>query len=287
VTQLDTTSPAPPPPTPPLSAERAIALCRRWRVLAFAINLVIGVLFVSSLMLAGRGSEVGMLGIVVVPALWFWHLMSSAHAVRVAMRSHTLIEEGAHDEAERQLAGVMRGFTLIRHGKVIGLQHLALLRHSQHNWADTIALSRELLQHQITLASKSNPDIERSTRLILTDALLESNRADEAGQQLALLQTLPMTLNDQLAMTLLRLEHQAQTGQWPLMMSQMKAALDLAEIMPPAMSARTCALLALAAKNTGRADWQSHLTQRVRLLVDAAEFVKHRPALATLFAPAN
>jgi hypothetical protein len=49
--------------------------------------------------------------------------------------------------------------------------------------------------------------------------------------------------------------------------------------MPAAMAARTQAMLALAAKKSGREDWASWLTRRTELLADVQELCTRRPIL--------
>jgi hypothetical protein len=50
------------------------------------------------------------------------------------------------------------------------------------------------------------------------------------------------------------------------------------------LSARTQALLALAAKKIGRDDWASWLTRRAELLADVQELCTRRPMLWELWA---
>ena len=59
--------------------------------------------------------------------------------------------------------------------------------------------------------------------------------------------------------------------------------MQLAELMPQPAGARSQALLALAAKRTGRPDWEGWLRRRVELLADVQELCVRRPILWELW----
>jgi hypothetical protein len=66
-------------------------------------------------------------------------------------------------------------------------------------------------------------------------------------------------------------------------MRDVENKVSLAEIMPPQHGARLQAILALAAKQTGQAEWANWLRRRVELLVDVRELVATRPLLGQLW----
>jgi hypothetical protein len=57
--------------------------------------------------------------------------------------------------------------------------------------------------------------------------------------------------------------------------------------MPSSQSARTQALLALAAQKTGRADWAAWLAGRAQLLVDVQSLIAERPMLEEVWGNRN
>jgi hypothetical protein len=67
------------------------------------------------------------------------------------------------------------------------------------------------------------------------------------------------------------------------MLQNIMTKVQLAEIMPTQSAARAQALLGLAAKKLGRADWSDWLAKRAALLVDPAEMMTERPVLKELF----
>jgi hypothetical protein len=59
--------------------------------------------------------------------------------------------------------------------------------------------------------------------------------------------------------------------------------VQLAELMPSTIAARTQALLALAARRAGRPDLSEWLRRRAELLADPAKLCAERPALRELW----
>jgi len=55
--------------------------------------------------------------------------------------------------------------------------------------------------------------------------------------------------------------------------------------MRPADSGKSHALLALAAKKTGKSEWENWLKRRAELLADPKELTAQRPILAELWPP--
>jgi hypothetical protein len=53
----------------------------------------------------------------------------------------------------------------------------------------------------------------------------------------------------------------------------------MAELLPPGQGVKVQAMLALAAKKTGRAEWATWLRRRVELLADVRELAAERPLL--------
>src|SRR5262249_5488038 len=92
-----------------------------------------------------------------------------------------------------------------------------------------------------------------------------------------------LSLGESLALTLVQLDYCARIGAWPAMFQSAARKLPLIELMGPAASAKSQALLALAAKKTGRSDWEGWLRHRAELLTNVNELVAHRPILAELW----
>jgi len=123
----------------------------------------------------------------------------------------------------------------------------------------------------------------RSTQLMLADSLLELDDVPGVGRSLSNLYTQRLSLGEALSLMLVQLDYESRLGAWQAMMQGVSTKATLAELMPTTKSARAQAFLALAARNTGRTDWESWLRRRVELLVDPQELCVRRPVLQPLW----
>lgn len=213
--------------------------------------------------------------------IWFFLLIRSVRGSRMAAESPGLIATGQFDAAEASIDGALRAFTIFRAVKLVSLHHLAALRHAQSRWRDAATLCRVVLSQRRTPA----PGINRATRLILADSLLEMDDLPGAGLCIAELYQQRLSLGEALSLLLVQLDYESRSGMWSAMMGGAMSKVSLAELMPTTKAARTQALLALAAKKTGREDWESWLRRRVELLVDPQELVAKKPILRELWLP--
>jgi hypothetical protein len=221
----------------------------------------------------------GSVALAAVAGAWLLLSYLSARGSRAAAVTPALIAAGEYEQAEDSIEEALRGFSLLRSVKLRSLHHLALLRHAQRRWPESAMLCRALLAERLGILSS----IGRSARLVLAEALLELD--DLHGVHLALdgLYRQPLALGEALELTVLQLDYLSRIGQWQPMMEASRGKVELAELMPPAKSARAQALLALAARKLGLAEWEHWLRKRVELLTDRAELLAQRPLLADLW----
>jgi hypothetical protein len=264
-----------------LSAQSAILRFRRDLVVSRAVwslLLAAGVASVLVLPFVVRGFDAS-IGLALVLGVWLILSFTSAKNSRLLAPSPELIARGEFDEAERLIDQSMRAFSLSRTSKLLGLHHLSVLRHKQRRWQDTAALGRAVLAQRL----RSLPGLERTTRLILADALLELDEDRAAGAALAPLRAAQLPLADGLALMQLELDVQSRGGAWDAMLAGLPGKVQLAELMPPSAAARVQALLALAASKKGLADWADWLRRRVELLADVGKLTSDRPVLWDLW----
>src|SRR5207248_2968456 len=88
-----------------------------------------------------------------------------------------------------------------------------------------------------------------------------------------------LSLAEALNLLQVQLDYLSRVGAWEQMMGGLMTKVQLAELMPAERSARAQAFLALAARNTGRKDWEAWLVRRVELLSDIEELMLRRPVL--------
>ena len=268
----------PPAPLLQITADRAIALARWWLRLGTAFNvLMVAAIFVTSVVgfRQGFGSGPAFLAALV----WLGVLMFSVRARRLAIDAVPLIAAGEFGLAEDRLSQSLRSFSVLRSTRLLGLQQLAFLRHSQSNWADVAKLCRELIDRQ----RPAERIIDVPSRLMLAEALIELGELPAAAREIAALAARRLVLRDTLMLTHLRIELQVAAGHFAGAMNRPEATLGLIELLPPAVAARSHALLALAAKRLGQDDWHAFLQRRAALLDDVERLVAARPFLREAF----
>jgi hypothetical protein len=221
----------------------------------------------------------GSLALGVIGGVWLMLSYRSWKGSRIAAISPALIAQGNFEQAERQIDEALRSFSIFRAVKLRSLHHLALLRHAQRRWLESVVLCQELLQQRLgTLAG-----ISRSTRLILADSLLNVGDLHRAHEALAGLYQQRLSLGEALELTVVQTDYLARVGAWEQMVSGIGQKVQLAELLPSEASARVQGLLALAAKKVGKSELSEWLRKRAELLGDPAELVKVRPVLGELW----
>jgi hypothetical protein len=263
-----------------ISAPAAIARIRR--DLTVGMILRWGLVIVGAIALFGQplfnSSGLAAVGIAVVVAA-VWLVLNSVRGSRFAAESSSLIAAGQYDLAEEQIAAALRSFSIFRSARLLVLHHLAMLRHAQNRWQESALLCRALLTHRSGDAS----GLDRSSRLILAQSLLELGDLPGVFENLSALYAQRLSLREALNLLVVQIEYLARIGAWDQITSELRTRCELAELLPTAPSARLQALLALAAKKTGRADWSHWLRARADLLVDAQKLRASQPILAELW----
>jgi hypothetical protein len=261
-----------------IPADRAITQVRRAltqsAILRWAlIGVVAGAILVEPLLASSSDSAVTVL----LAAAGVWLVLSfiSVRGSRLAADSSSLIATGQYDRAERHIADALNSFSIFRMAKLMSLHHLAVLRHAQSRWQDSAMLCRALLTHRLGDSSGLN----RSSRLILAESLLELGDLRGTYENLASLYSQRLTLREALNLLAVQTDYLSRIGAWDAMLAQVKTRVELAELMPTLPSARTQAFLALAARKKVRHDWADWLRRRVELLVDVQKLCTDRPML--------
>jgi hypothetical protein len=263
-----------------IRAEAAISRFRRDVTLARLVRGLFFAALLATFLLPFTPVSLDPLLVLPVIALVFIVLtMGSVKGSRLITDSPSLIASGQFDEAERRIDQALRGFSLFRHVKVLGLHHLALLRHAQKNWQESAMLCRALLAQAGAAAS----GVGKPARLMLADALLEMGDTRGAGAAIDDLFRQRLSLSEVLKLLAVQLDYQSRVGAWADMMNGLTTKVQLAELMPAASAARTQALLALAARNSGRQDWSDWLRRRAELLADVQTLATERPVLWDLW----
>jgi hypothetical protein len=221
----------------------------------------------------------GALALAVIGGLWLMLSYRSWKGSRIAAISPALIAQGHYEQAEQHIDEALRSFSIFRTVKLRSLHHLALLRHAQRRWVESVLLCQELLQQRLGPLG----GISRSTRLILADSLLNVGDLHRAHEALAGLYQQRLSLGEALELTVVQTDYLSRVGAWEQMTQGIAQKVQLAELLPTEASARVQALLALAAKNIGKTELSDWLKKRAELLADRDELAKQRPVLADLW----
>ena len=266
-----------------ISAEATVTRVRRDLTLSTMLKvLIIGGALVVFLMRNTMGS-VHLLILALLGFAWIVLSYRSALGSRLAADSQSLIAAGHYEAAEQQIEQVLGAFSLFRTSKLLGIHQLAVLRHAQKRWSDAAVLCRALLGRRLGPIKGVN----KQCRLMLADSMLELGDARAAHEALTGLYTQRLTLAEAINLLGVQADFQARSGNWAELLAGIESKVQLAELMPAPMAARTQAMLALAAKKSGREDWASWLTRRAELLVDVQELCTRRPILWELWSVEN
>ncbi|HQY87454.1 MAG TPA: hypothetical protein PK402_02270, partial [Tepidisphaeraceae bacterium] len=212
-------------------------------------------------------------------APWIALEILSARSRRLNQDATSLMAVGALGAAEEKATQALRLFSLHRVIKLASLHQLAAIRHAQRKFMDSAKLAREVLSR----GRSKDQALDRSTRLVLVDSLIELNEVDSAWTELGNLMTEPLSLRETLNARQLQVDLLGRRGAWRELVAELRPLVDLSELMPALASARTQAWLALAARECAMMDWSNLLRERAELLADYDQIVADRPLLQQLW----
>ena len=260
-----------------LSAETAISRLRRDLTLGAILKGLLVTAIVAAMVIPSVDLTAAL---VVIGGVWLALGLTSARGSRLAADSPALIASGQFEEAERHIEEALRTFSVFRAVKLQSLHHLAVLRHAQRRWAESALLCRALLGQRLGALQ----GLDKPSRLLLAEAMLEMNDLRGAHEAIGGLYTQRLSLAEVLKLLRVQLDYECRIGAWDRMTAGVMNKAQLAELMSAASAARAQALLALAAKRAGRADWHDWLRRRAELLADPEKLIAERPLLAEVWA---
>jgi len=261
-----------------IRADDAIARLRRDLTIGTILKATLITVLIASILLENLFTSQISFPLVLVLVVVVWLVLSyrSIKGSRLAAESPSLIASGQYDEAEESIDQALRSFSVFRSVKLSSLHHLAALRHAQRRWHETATLCRALLRERET-------GLGTSVRLVLADSLLEIGDVPGAYEALIWLYQRRLSLGQALQLLAIQLDYLWRVEAWSEMMAHPRQKAELTELMTADSSARCQALMALAAKKTGRSDWHEWLLRRAHLLVDPRELTDRRPVLRDLW----
>jgi len=262
-----------------ISTEMAITKTRRGLTLSALIRWALIAVAVLSLFMQPLLDRAGISAIIVlvlIGAAWLALSIGSVRGSRITADSSSLIAAGQFEAAEQNIAQAIESFSIFRTVKLMSLHHLAVLRHAQNRWQDAAILSRALLTQRL---GKTMNGLDRSSRLLLAESLLELGDLNGVHDNLARLYDQRLSLRDALNLLVVQTNYLGCISAWEQMLQQVMTKVELSELLPTQHAARTQAFLALAAKKADRADLADWLRRRVELLCDVQKLCTERPML--------
>jgi hypothetical protein len=256
-----------------IPVDAAITRVRRDLTLGTMLKVALACAAVACLLLGPENARIASL--LAIGSIWFWLSLTSARSSRSSAASPSLIAAGQFDEAERNIEQTVRTFSVFRAVKLQSLHHLALLRHAQRRWPESATLCRALLGQRL---GPLQP-LAKPASLLLADSMLEMNDLRGTHEAIARVYQQRLSLAETLTLLSIEVDYLARIVAWDRMIDNVMHKVQLAELMPARVSARTQALLALAAKKLGRDDLCDWLRARARLLADTEKLTAERPML--------
>lgn len=265
---------APPvsPPSPPLAAlppftpavlERQV----QWdTVLRRAAITLIVVLLIASSLLDSQSRLLGSVAILAAIGVWMAMSMTSALVLREVPRITALVEHDA-PFAEAALAEALRRRPLQPTVRLSLYHRLAMLRHRQRRFAETQAICSTILSQD----PRGYHPFEPSLLLIYADAALECGNLHGAYTALARLHALNLGMIESLQRLAMQTRYEIVSGHDAHALAGIDRKIKLIELMPQPTCGILHAMLAAAAKRTGRTELAHWFHQRAQLLCTPAE----------------
>lgn len=247
--------------------------------LSWTAHLVLAALVLGATVLASITGLPPALLAAIPCTIWVVLAINGAKETRSAMGWTALIAAGHLDEAERQIERTIRSFSLIRSVKLLSLHQLAVVRMAQRKWAEAAELSRAMLSFRMG----RDRSLAKASLLVLGAAAVRLNDLNQAHAALAQIRSLPLTLDEQLALLACECAYLAKAGHFRELTGGLDEKARLAELMSTETAAQTQAFLALAARRCGRDDWHGYLKRRCELLTDPALLVREEPLFRELW----
>lgn len=253
-------------------------------LMAAAVALQFG--FLTIVVLAGILSPIGIqIGqmdagtfvIVGISLVWFLLVMRSLSQGQYIRQAAVLISQGRALQAVPFLALILEQFSVFRLPKLIALQHLMELAHTQKDAPATVRLAGEILRHGLAWRK----GIARRACLVLADSLMELGDADAAGAALVRLHGLKLTVNERLQLLPILLRWQMMNSKHSQAVQNLEEKVQLAALLSAEQACLVHVLLAAAAGYCGLRDVSRFLLRRAGLHYNLQSLAQRNPSAAS------
>lgn len=268
------------------SAEVARIMGRVARGLAAARAVKVGLLTAGLLAVAGlwqrllpTGSDQTDLMVLLVSAgTWMALAIRGTTSLRLVNAAAGYAATRRVDLAEQALTSAATTFGLFRGPRLLAMQNLAALCHSDRRFDQAAQICRFLLQR----SGRALKGFDLRNRLLLADSEVMLGNLTQAHAQLLHLYAADLSLTEQLALLPTACYYEASVRHWDCLASAAKAREQLAQLLPPLQAAITLACLALGCQHLQQLPQRDWLWKQATLLLDRDVLVERFALLAAL-----
>jgi len=227
-----------------------------------------------------RGSELMWSAASLAAIAWLTLTFYSVRQIRVAHQASAFIASGRLDLAEERLKNALRKFSLYRNGKLLACHHLAVVAHGRKSYR----AAAELCDGMISLPGGPLVATRRTCRILLADCRLFLGDVLAASRAIAPLRLdgADLGLAEQLLLLPIELRCQIAAEQYEEAARALPWKLKRAELLDAPRAALVHALLAQAARKTGKGPVADFLQRRAELYHDLDDLAEEYPALRDL-----
>ncbi len=199
-------------------------------------------------------------------------LMLVAVSVRTGkgMRwASVLLTAGRWQEAERELAHVLRSFSVFRHTLLAAGQQLGTVLHAQQQYAQAREVFRAIVR--AIGRTRASHSVERAARLLWADCELALGNLAGTYEAFLPLYGVPLTLSERLVLLPIELRYELAAGHTRHAVANLPDRVRHAELLDSVQSAWVHAMLAEACRREGLDGQAAFLQRRAALYHDLNE----------------
>ncbi|MHC4067401.1 MAG: hypothetical protein ACYSUI_23255 [Planctomycetota bacterium] len=260
-----------------------LAHFRRQMRAANLLRLVLGAGLLAGLVVFYRADHATrrwiLVALAAVAGLWIALALRGLQAVKRTRIGAALLAAGRVEEGCQVLGEALSRFTPLRSAKILACHQLAVAAHLAHCYREAVAICRELLAYR--LGAMRN--LAAPTRLILADSLLLLDDVQAADPVIEALESVELSLADQLTFLPVELRFQLAVGRHAQVVNSLPEKVGLADLLDSTSACLVHTLLAEGCRRMHLASQQAYLLRRAALLADVEPIVaRHGRVLSGL-----
>ncbi|MEM9416235.1 MAG: hypothetical protein AAGA29_12280 [Planctomycetota bacterium] len=252
------------PPFDPATFNRQITRAAIVHRLAIGTTLAMlaAILLVPALLDTEAQRLPTLLAVFLVPAIWLPITLTTQRVARLLPQVGATLTTDP-ERAEHLIANALNSRPVMTWARLLTYHRLAALRHQQRRFDETASICQHILSQPLTgPAAAAKP----SLLLILTEAHLALGNLVGAYHTLSELHRTRLGLAGAMQRLALQTRYALKAGAYEHALDHGRQKMQLAELMPPPQCGVMHAMLAEAAKQTGRGKLAAWLWERAQLI---------------------